>query len=163
MAKNLKVHQPLNESHLNLTHAQSVSHTFPFGVDVLWKGLVDAETWTQWLPIDNVTWTSPEPFGVGTTRTVTVGKDQIEEVFIGWTDGEAMTFYFDKSSLPINGFIEDYRIEKTAGGCKLTWSFCVESNFILRPILNWMMKRNAIKGFPKLESYISQNADKFGL
>jgi hypothetical protein len=37
----------------------------------LFEVLADAESWPHWASvITNVTWTSPEPRGVGTTRTV---------------------------------------------------------------------------------------------
>ena len=51
------------------------------------------------LGIDRVDWTSPRPFGVGTTRTVTFqgGGMEVYETFIAWDPGKHMAFTFDQS------------------------------------------------------------------
>jgi len=62
---------------------------------VLWKILEDDHSWTVWAGvIDRVEWTSAKPFGIGTTRTVTMAKGQMTgwEKFIAWEAGKRMGF-----------------------------------------------------------------------
>jgi uncharacterized protein YndB with AHSA1/START domain len=85
----------------------------------------DAESWPKWaVPITHVEWTSPKPFDVGTTRTVTmIGNLVGEEEFIAWERGKRMAFRFNRaSSTTIKAFAEDYHVEELSPGrCRLTW------------------------------------------
>ena len=93
--------------------------------DQLFAVFEDADSWTVWAPvIKKVTWTSPKPFGVGTTRTVdTQGDVTAYEEFIAWEHGKRMAFRFNESSKPgMEAFGEDYIVEATANGCLLTWT-----------------------------------------
>ena len=70
-------------------------------------------------------WTSPRPFGVGTTRTMPglYGALVIEERFFRWEDGHRKSFYVERASLPLfRRFGEDYLLEETPTGCRLTWT-----------------------------------------
>ena len=90
----------------------------------LFEVLGDAESWPHWATaITKVTWTSPEPRGVGTTRTVHMRGGIVgDEEFLAWEPFTHMAFRFnDASSGSIAAFAEDYRVVPTAGGCHLTW------------------------------------------
>lgn len=90
-----------------------------------WEVLADAEAWPRWASvITNVTWTSPEPHGVGTTRMVDMRGGIIgDEEFLAWEPARHMAFRFNASSTSsLAAFVEDYRIEPTADGCRLTWT-----------------------------------------
>jgi hypothetical protein len=98
-----------------------------------------AEVWEE-LTIDNplswcrllraITWTSPRPFGVGTTRTArTIGNASvIKERFFRWEEGHRQSFYAVESSLPgFRRFAEDYLVEPTSGTtCRFTWTIAIE-------------------------------------
>ncbi len=161
MPKKISQHKTLTKEHLLLPGAFQMTYPFPFSEQLVWNALTDGETWTKWLPITEVIWTSPKPFGEGTTRTVKIENDTLEEIFIGWEKNKELTFFFNRSSLPIRGFIESYTLTPTQNGCELTWSVYIEANPIILPLLKFMMKRNGKKGFPKLSSYIGDNRDKF--
>ena len=47
----------------------------------LFNCLADGPAWKEWLGLD-AAWTSPEPHGVGTTRTAKIGGQTIEETFL---------------------------------------------------------------------------------
>ena len=48
----------------------------PITPEQVWEVLDDAESWPHWATvITKVTWTSPEPHGVGTTRVVNMRGD----------------------------------------------------------------------------------------
>jgi len=93
--------------------------------------LSDAESWPQWATaITKVTWTSAEPFGVGTTRTVDMRGGIVgDEEFLAWEPYSHMAFRFnDASTGSIAAFAEDYRVVSTPGGCHLTWVMAMKPN-----------------------------------
>jgi carbon monoxide dehydrogenase subunit G len=90
----------------------------------LFEVLADAESWPHWATvITKVEWTSPEPRGIGTTRTVTMRGGIVgDEEFLAWEPFTHMAFRFNEaSSGTIAAFAEDYRVVQTDGGCHLTW------------------------------------------
>ncbi|HET6734354.1 MAG TPA: SRPBCC family protein [Mycobacterium sp.] len=97
----------------------------------LFEVLADAESWPQWATvITKVTWTSPEPRGVGTTRTVHMRGGIVgDEEFLAWEPFTHMAFRFNEASTgSIAAFAEDYRVLPTAGGCHLTWVMAMKPN-----------------------------------
>ncbi len=116
----------------------------------------DADAWTVWVPpIKHVEWTSPKPFGVGTTRTVTMSGGLLaEEEFIAWERGRRMAFYFRRASQKnLLAFGEDYQVTDLGGGrSRVTWRVAMEVggvNRLLMPVtgplvrvgLRWMLGR----------------------
>jgi hypothetical protein len=105
-----------------------------------------AEVWTElvedsplaWCRILNdVSWTSPRPFGVGTTRTVRglAGASVIEERFFVWEEGRRQSFYAVAMSVPMfRRFGEDIELEPTGeASCRLTWTIAIEPRPWARP------------------------------
>ncbi len=120
--------------------------------DQLFEVLADAESWPQWASvITKVTWTSPEPRGVGTTRTVHMRGGIVgDEEFLAWQPYSHMAFRFNEASTgSIAAFAEDYRVVKTPGGCHLTWVMAMKPNGIAarigmslgRPVMGWMFQK----------------------
>lgn len=117
----------------------------------LFEVLAEAESWPQWATvITKVTWTSPEPHGVGTTRVVDMRGGIVgHEEFLAWEPGEHMAFRFNGSSTgSLSAFIEDYRIEPTQGGCQLTWTLGIRlagparfTAFAAKPFMNMAFRR----------------------
>jgi carbon monoxide dehydrogenase subunit G len=91
----------------------------------LFEVLADAEAWPRWASaITKVTWTSPEPRGVGTTRIVNMRGGIVgDEEFLAWEPFTRMAFRFNEcSTRAVAAFAEDYRVEVIPGGCRLTWT-----------------------------------------
>lgn len=118
----------------------------------LFEVLTDAQSWPQWVSvITKVTWTTPEPHGVGTTRTVEMrGGITGAEEFLAWETNAHMAFRFNEStSGALSAFAEDYRVVPTAQGCHLTWVMAMKPNGIAarlglevaRPVVAWMCQR----------------------
>jgi carbon monoxide dehydrogenase subunit G len=118
----------------------------------LFEVLADAESWPQWATvITKVVWTSPEPRGVGTTRTVSMRGNIVgDEEFIAWEPFSHMAFRFNQStSNAISAFAEDYRVVETAGGCHLTWVMAIAPNGLAgklgltmgQPVMAWLFQR----------------------
>lgn len=106
----------------------------------------DAHAWTEWaLPIQKVDWTSPPPYGIGTTRSVYMMGDLVgHEVFVEWERGKRMAFTFVGSNKDATrSFIEDYRVTDLGNGtCRVEWYMAMEPNgfsrhmmFLTRPLM----------------------------
>lgn len=118
----------------------------------LFEVLADAESWPQWATvITKVTWTSPEPRDVGTTRTVHMRGGIVgDEEFLAWQPHSHMAFRFNEASTKsIAAFAEDYRVVKTPGGCHLTWVMAMKPHGVAArigmslggPVMGWMFQK----------------------
>ncbi|MAB15242.1 SRPBCC family protein [Parvibaculum sp.] len=162
MAQKLKQHEKVGEEFLSAdTTPPDATHRFPFPADMVWAALLDAKAWTEWLPLTGVTWTSPEPFGVGTTRIVEAGKAAIEESFYAWEEGRRMAFRFERSPLPIKAGAEDYRVVETPEGCELQWWGKAKAIFPLGWLVTRQLRAGLKKGMPDLEALIAKDPERF--
>jgi carbon monoxide dehydrogenase subunit G len=117
----------------------------------LFEVLADAESWPHWASvITKVTWTSPEPRGVGTTRIVNMRGGIVgDEEFLVWKQLHRMAFRFNEcSTRAVAAFAEDYRVEAIPGGCRLTWTLAQKpagpaklAMLVARPLLNLALRR----------------------
>ena len=162
MAKTPKAHKPVGEAYLATAKQSSAVHRFPFPASMVWAALLDGPAWTEWLPLSKVTWTSPQPFSVGTTRIVEVGSEVIEETFFAWEDGRRMAFRFEASTLPVSAAVEDYRLVDVDGGCELHWSGKASAFFPLGMLVTGQLTKGLKDGMPKLEALIRENPSRFG-
>jgi carbon monoxide dehydrogenase subunit G len=117
----------------------------------LFDVLADPDSWPRWAPvITKVTWTSPEPRRVGTTRTVEMRGGMVgNEEFLAWEPSTRMAFRFNEcSTQAVAAFAEDYRVEVIPGGCRLTWIMAQKpagpawlAMYLFRPLLNLGLRR----------------------
>ena len=86
--------------------------------------------------LDEVTWTSPRPFGVGTTRTAKAlrGATILHERFFRWEEGRRKSFYVLESSAPlVRSLAEDYLVEPTSEtSCRFTWTVAYAPRAVAR-------------------------------
>jgi len=125
----------------------------PVPAAIVWKILEDDHSWTVWAGvIDRVEWTSPKPFGLGTTRTVTMAKGLMIgwEAFIAWEAGKRMGFCFTEATMDgVARFAEDWQVTPTGNNsCSVRWVMCMEpkgiNKFFIRmfsPVMKWNFKR----------------------
>jgi hypothetical protein len=125
--------------------------------------LEDGDAWCQWFEgMTAVNWLTPEPKGVGTQRTVSLGSTNIEEHFLVWEQGTRMAFRFTSSNSSVfSAIIEDYRLEDMPGGggrCRFVYKvhadFSTWASFIgciLKVKLNSMFGNAG----PNLARYVS--------
>jgi carbon monoxide dehydrogenase subunit G len=96
----------------------------------LFATLEDGPSWAKWLnAIKHVTWTSPKPFGKGTTRTVTLrGGIAMDEVFSEVESPRRMSFSAcGSNSAILAGLGEIYEVEPIgANRCRLRWTLAVK-------------------------------------
>jgi len=119
----------------------------------------NAHSWTEWaLPIQKVEWTSPQPYGVGTTRNVHMMGDMIGyEEFVAWEPGKRMAFSFvGCSKNTTEKFLEDYRVTDLGNGsCRVEWYMAMEVAgfsrrlmFLTRPVIR-IANRTMFRKFKK--------------
>ena len=117
----------------------------------LFEVFADAESWPRWAnAIAKVTWTSPEPYGVGTTRTVDGRGGMVaKEEFLAWEPFTRMAFRFNEcSTRALAAVAEDYRVEVIPGGCRLTWTMALGAAGparlampLVAPLFNLILRR----------------------
>jgi hypothetical protein len=103
---------------------------------VVWDELT-AEDALHWCRIlQDVRWTSPRPFGVGTTREVKAlgGANTLREHYFLWEEGRRHSFYALQSSGPLfKALAEDYLVEpRGEDACRFTWTIAVEPTAVGR-------------------------------
>lgn len=159
MAK-LKKMQPVGEAYL-ADRAVEVRGVLKVPASAVWAALVDDRAWTEWLPITRVVWTSPKPFGVGTTRTVEIGNQVVEETFFAWDEGARMAFRFEATSLPVSAAVEDYRVTPAGEGCEFVWRGKASAPLFLGGLITRQLASGIRAGLPKLEALIAADPARF--
>lgn len=118
-----------------IVHAFSLD--LPVPASRVWEGLAGDRPLEWCRLLRNGRYTSPRPFGIGTTREITVGVGfHLREEFFRWDEGRGHSFFVTQSSLPLfRRFAEDYVIEPLGNEqCRLTWTIAFEpSKPIARP------------------------------
>ncbi|MFC4945219.1 SRPBCC family protein [Pseudonocardia sp. GCM10023141] len=116
-------------------HRYAYPIDLPVPAERVWADLA-SETPLSWCRmLGRITWTSPPPHGIGATRTVPVGVSVpfggpvvLKERYFRWDEGQRRhSFAVEQASVPaLHRFAEDYLVEETAAGCRLTWTFAFE-------------------------------------
>lgn len=101
-------------------------------------GELTSDSALHWCRILNqVTWTSPRPFGVGTTREVKAlwGANMLREHYFLWEEGRRHCFYVTETTSPLfESLAEDYTVEpRGAEACRFTWTIAVRPSALGRP------------------------------
>lgn len=103
----------------------------------VWEALAADDAIVAWSPlVTGISWLTPRPFAVGTSRIVTLGHGAValRERFYRWDEGERMTFTVDAASRPgFEYFAEDLKLEDAGNATKLTWTFASTPVSVLRP------------------------------
>lgn len=103
----------------------------------VWEALTADDTLSWCRALSGVEWTSPRPFGEGTTRTVRtpLGVLLLREVYFRWEEGRRKSFYVSQATLPLfRRFAEDYLVEETSPtSCRFTWTVAGEAPPAARP------------------------------
>ena len=110
------------------SHRRSYTVELPAPPADVWAGLtgVSPLAWCRLLGCGR--YTSPRPFGVGTTREITAARTvRLREEFLRWEEGRRHSFWVTQSNVPLfRRFAEDYLVEPAPGGTRFTWTFAFE-------------------------------------
>jgi hypothetical protein len=123
----------------------------PQPAEAVWSALTADDTLSWCRALSGVTWTSPRPFGEGTTRTVKAafGALVLDEVYFRWEEGRRKSFYISEATLPLfRRFAEDYLVEElTPASCRFTWTVANEVPPAARPgnPINAMVTRSLFR------------------
>ena len=97
----------------------------------VWTDLTSDETLSWCRLLAGVSWTSPRPFGPGTTRTVRtpLGMLVLKEIYFRWEEGRRKSFYVAEATAPLfRTFVEDYLVEELSpSSCRFTWTVCFDA------------------------------------
>jgi carbon monoxide dehydrogenase subunit G len=96
----------------------------------VWQSLVSDESVAAWgVGVSSLTWTSPRPFGVGTTRSVVLPLRAmtLHEEFFRWDEGRGYSFYVVEANRPgVRSFAENYELEPDGKGTLFTWTIAID-------------------------------------
>ena len=96
----------------------------------VWDSLASDESVAAWgRGVDSLRWTSPRPFGVGSTREVTIvlHAATVQEEFFRWDEGRGYSFCAVQSNRPgLRRFAEDYQISAAGTGTLFVWRVGIE-------------------------------------
>lgn len=130
----------------------------------LFEVFEDETAWPKWFKdIVSVEWTSPKPFGVGTTRNVELKAMSVSEKFFIWEPGKRFAFYFTEMSVPLmKAFCEDYRLEPIGDGkTKFTYIVACEARWLLKilgPVGRAIFGSIFRKGALSLATFMKENS-----
>ncbi len=102
----------------------------------VWRELVTSGSLSWCRALGGAVWTSPKPYGVGTTRTMRVaGALVIHETYFRWEEGRRKSFYVLEANLPLfKYFGEDYLVEENGpDACRFTWTMAGQSSALGAP------------------------------
>ena len=123
--------EPVDESFFDAAPVRLVGvFDVPRPAAEVWAELTSDRPLAWCRALESVTWTSPRPFGVGTTRVARSvgGISTLHERFFRWEEGRRHSFYAEETSMPMFRRIgEDYLVEPTSvGACRFTWTIAME-------------------------------------
>jgi hypothetical protein len=111
-------------------HVFRYSKRFAAPPEKVWESLASDESINSWsATVSSVTWLSPHPFGVGTTREVALapGLTRVRERFFRWDEGQGYSFAAYEANLPVfEHFAEDYEVAPEHDGTRFTWTVALE-------------------------------------
>ncbi len=125
--------------------------------------LADADSWPKWFhAMHKVVWTSEKPYGVGSTRTVSMtGWLDIDERYFRWEKDRRCSYYVTATSMPMaHAMAENYLLEETAPGkTRFTHIIALDPRFLVEvggPFTHLFFE-SQLKGSGKsLQSYVLQ-------
>lgn len=140
----MSVLDPVDESFLD-----SAQHRFVYPIelaalaDEVWGALTGSRPLGWCRMLTHVAYTSGPARGAGTTRRSEVawGAMTFDERFFAWDDSRRRhAFFVERCNVPLTrAFAEEYRVEPTARGCRLTWTFAFEENRRYRFVLKFAL------------------------
>ncbi|WP_030716549.1 SRPBCC family protein [Streptomyces sp. NRRL S-237] len=116
-------------------YEHSVETTAP--AERIWE-ILTGEQLVDWVwAFTALKWNSPPPFGVGTARDVTLLKFfTVRERFFRWDEGRRYTFSVYEASRPgLRHAAEDWTVEPTPSGSRLTWTMAIRPTPLVTPLL----------------------------
>jgi hypothetical protein len=110
-------------------HVFRYQKRFAAPAEKVWESLCSDASLSAWgSTLREVVWTSPRPFGVGTTREAQpMAGPRVRERYYRWDEGRSHAFYVYEATMPLfRRFAEDYIVEPDGDGSVFTWVLALE-------------------------------------
>ena len=134
----------------------------PAGV---WSAIADTPTWAEWfVGMKDARLTSPEPLGVGSTRTVVVPPLTVDEAIIAFEPEARFAFHFVtvKPAL-LTAMVEDITLEGAADGATTHVAYRQSGELaswarFLTPVLRRQLQSKVEASLAGLDAWVLANA-----
>jgi hypothetical protein len=126
----------------------------------VWGAFADPTTWRHWWPgvISASYGNSPKPYGVGTFREATVGRQRYEERIVAWEEDRLFAYYIARATLPIaNAQLECTELADDGPGTRVSWTVAHDPRLLLRlsaPFFPRIMSSMLAKAMHRLQLYL---------
>ena len=139
MARWHRLERPEYSTFTEATHVYRYPARFPASPERVWESLTSDESLKAWgLGVRALRWTSPRPFGIGTTREVVLPLAfmTVREEFFRWDEGRGYSFFVREANRPgLRSFAENYELEPDGDGTLFTWTIALEPTRRFAPVL----------------------------
>jgi uncharacterized protein YndB with AHSA1/START domain len=118
----------------------------PASPETVWPALADATAWPSWFSgMKDAHYTSPQPYGVGSTRCVRVMSLVADETILAFDVGRRFAFRVDSTNLPLfAALVEVVTLEAVGGTTRVVYRQALEPKPWLRllmPLVRGQMER----------------------
>jgi uncharacterized protein YndB with AHSA1/START domain len=132
----------------------------PASPQAVWPALADAAAWPSWFSgMKDAHYTSPEPYGVGSTRRVRVMSLEADETILAFDVGKRFAFRVDSTNLPLFvALVEVVTLEAVGSGTRVVYRQALEPRPWLRllmPLLRGQMERGLRRGLDGLAPWVA--------
>lgn len=135
--------------------------TLPASPAAVWPAFADARAWMDWFTgMRDAHYTSPAPYGVGSTRSVRVMGLAADETILAFDPGQCFAFRVDSANAPgLNALVEVVTFEPVGAGTRVLYRQALEPRGWLRPLvplLRGQMKRGLQRGLAGLGPWLAK-------
>jgi uncharacterized protein YndB with AHSA1/START domain len=132
----------------------------PASPAAVWPAFADASVWPSWFTgMQDAHYTSPAPYGVGSTRRVRVMGLEADETILAFDLGERFAFRVDSTNLPLlAALVEVVTLEAVGSTTRVVYRQALEAKPWLRPLmplLRRQMERGLRRGLDGLAPWVA--------
>ena len=132
----------------------------PASPEAVWPAFADASAWPSWFTgMQDAHYTSPAPYGVGSTRRVRVMSVEADETILAFDVGKCFAFRVDSANLPLaSALVEIITLEAVGGATRVVYRQALEPKAwmrLLAPLLRRGMERGLRRGLEGLAPWVA--------
>jgi uncharacterized protein YndB with AHSA1/START domain len=132
----------------------------PASPETVWPALADASAWPSWFSgMKDAHYTSPQPYGVGSTRRVRVMSLVADETILAFEVGRRFAFRVDSTNLPLfAALVEVVTLEAVGEATRVVYRQALEPKPWLRlgmPLVRGQMERGLRRGLEGLAPWVA--------
>jgi uncharacterized protein YndB with AHSA1/START domain len=126
----------------------------------VWPAFADAPAWMAWFSgMQDARYTSPAPYGVGSTRSVRVMGLEADETILAFDPGKCFAFRVDATNAPLlRALVEVVTLEPDGANTRVVYRQALEPKPWLRPLLPLLrrqMERGLRRGLDGLAPWLA--------